>query len=495
MPSRRHDGCRSLLRAALVGLLLAAGAASAQVPVPSITGPISSPGSAFVTPPSALDLASLGWVEEEFFLSGTARAFTASAPLGSDGKWTAAPNGPTAPYTTRILVRRPIEKREFNGTVVVEWLNVSGGLDAAPDWTFVQTLLRREGFAWVGVSAQFQGVAGTGGPLGLSLALKTVNPQRYGPLSHPGDSFSYDIYSQVAAALRSPNGPAPLGPLKPRRIIAIGESQSAFRLTTYVNAVHPTANVYDGFLVHSRGAGSAPLSQAPQAAIPAPSSVHVRDDVDVPTMIFQAETDLVLLGYFADRQPDAGNVRLWEVAGTAHDDTYGLSVGPGDAGRGAADTTYDPPVTSIFGVFECDAPINAGPQHYVLNAALWRLNRWVRTGRVRGGSAPRLAITPGSPPVIERDAFGNAFGGIRTPAVDVPVATHSGLGQTGSAFCGLFGTTVPFDAATLAALYPSHAHYVRAVVRAARQAMRAGYLLKADVIEIKRAAKASSIGG
>src|SRR5690606_30533800 len=115
------------------------------------------------------------------------------------------------------------------------------------------------------------------------LALKSVNPVRYGPLAHPGDSFSYDIFSQVAAALRAPVGPAPLGPLKPRRLIAVGESQSAFRLTTYVNAVHPTARVYDGFLIHSRGASSAPLSQAPQADIPAPASVHVRDDVDVPT--------------------------------------------------------------------------------------------------------------------------------------------------------------------------------------------------------------------
>ncbi|MCW5892855.1 MAG: hypothetical protein KIT14_20270 [bacterium] len=436
----------------------------------------------------------MGWVEEEYFLSGTARAFTAREPLATDGRWVAAADGPTAPYTTRILVRRPVDKRKFNGTVVVEWLNVSGGLDAAPDWTFVQTLLRRDGYAWVGVSAQFQGVAGTGGPLGLSLALKTVNPQRYAPLSHPGDSFSYDIYSQVAAALRSPSGPPPLGPLRPRRIIAVGESQSAFRLTTYVNAVHPTARIYDGFLIHSRGGGSAALSQAPQAAIAAPASVHVRDDVDVPTMIFQTETDLVSLGYFADRQPDAGKVRLWEVAGTAHDDTYGLAVGPGDAGRGAADTTYDPPVTSIFGIFTCNSPINAGPQHYVLNAALWRLARWVRTGKVRGASAPRLTVTPGTPPVIERDALGNALGGIRTPQVDVPIAALSGLGQTGNAFCGLFGTTVPFDAATLASLYPSHTQYVKAVVRAARKAMKAGYLLKADVVEIKKAAKASSIG-
>ena len=45
-------------------------------------------------------------------------------------------------------------RKKFNGTVVVEWLNVSGGVDAAPDWTFAHTELIREGYAWVGVSAQ-----------------------------------------------------------------------------------------------------------------------------------------------------------------------------------------------------------------------------------------------------------------------------------------------------------------------------------------------------
>jgi hypothetical protein len=169
-------------------------------------------------------------------------------------------------------------------------------------------------------------------------------------------------------------------------------------------------------------------------------------------------------------------------------------VGPGDAGRAAADTTHLPPVTSIFGIFTCDKPINAGPQHYVLSAALWHLDRWARTGSVRGGRAPRLQITSGPPPSIERDQLGNALGGIRTPQVDVPIATLSGLGQSGGGFCGIFGTTVPFDDATLAALYPSHAGYVAAIVRAARKAVRKGFLLKVDTPAIKSAAIASDVG-
>lgn len=479
---------------ALAGAMLFATSAVAAVPVPTVHGPITSAGGAFISPPGNIDLPSVGYVEEEFFVSGIARAHTAAGPLLADGKWTAAAAGVTAPYTTRILVRRPVFPSQFNGTVVVEWLNVSGGLDAAPDYTFAQTMLRREGYAWVGVSAQFIGVAGVGGPLGLSLSLKSINPTRYAALEHPGDTFSYDMFSQVAEALRHPAGASPLGSLQPRRLIGVGESQSAFRLVTYVNAIHPIAHAYDGYLIHSRGGGGTPLSQSPQAAINTPPIVLIRDDIDVPVLTFETETDLIGLGFAPARQPDAGNNRLWEVAGTAHDDAYGLQVGPNDIGPGAFDTTYLPPVTSIFGIINCGAPINAGPQHYVLSAAIKRLNRWVRAGRVRGKSAPRIQMS-GNPAAIDRDALGNALGGIRTPQVDVPIATLSGYGQPGGGgFCGLFGTTVPFDGATVASLYPSHADYVSKVKASLKKAVGAGYVLKTDAAAIKAAAQASSIG-
>ena len=148
------------------------------------------------------DLAPLGYVEEEFFVSGTATAYTSAAPLGSDGRWTATPGDDRRLHDPRPGAPPGVAPR-FNGTVIVEWLNVSGGLDAAPDWIFAHTMLMREGYAWVGVSAQLVGVDGSGGPLGLNLSLKAVNPVRYAPLVHPGDSFSYDMFSQVAQALRT----------------------------------------------------------------------------------------------------------------------------------------------------------------------------------------------------------------------------------------------------------------------------------------------------
>src|SRR5262245_38361868 len=200
------------LTAVLCVLLLRLGTAAAQVPSPSIEGPITGPGVPFVQT-TAFDLSTVGYVQEEYFLSGTARAFTNTGPLGVDGKWSVVPAA-TAPYETRIVVYRPAGRKKFNGTVVVEWLNVSGGVDAGPDWTLAHTELIRKGYAWVGVSAQIVGVEGGPALVAVaSLPLKSVNPARYGTLHHPGDSFSYDIFSQAGQAIRQPSGPDPLADL------------------------------------------------------------------------------------------------------------------------------------------------------------------------------------------------------------------------------------------------------------------------------------------
>ena len=88
--------------------------------------------------------------------------------------------------------------------------------------------------------------------------LKNIDPERYGTLVHPGDAYSFDIYSQVGRAI-SERPEDVLGGLVPKQVIAIGQSQSAGFLTTVVNAVHPLDPVYDGFLIHSRVANPAPV--------------------------------------------------------------------------------------------------------------------------------------------------------------------------------------------------------------------------------------------
>jgi hypothetical protein len=489
--SHESDAHRSAA-AFLGGLLcvLAPALVTAAVATPSIVGPITGPGAPSLES-TVFSLAPFEYSEEEFFIAGTATGYVTDGALSSDGRWVARA-GETAAYMTRILVRRPTTRARFNGTVVVEWLNVSGGFDAGPDWTATHTMLLREGFAWVGVSAQFVGVSG-GPPLDRNLDLQAVNPARYGTLLHPGDTFSYDMFSQAGQAIRQ-SADVLLAGSRPKRLVAIGESQSAYRLVTYINAIHPLVGIYDGFLVHSRGGDAAPLSEAPQPAIAGPSLAPIRDDIDVPVLTFQTETDVVGIGFFAARQLDRGNVRTLEVAGTAHVDTYLAVVGSTDQGRAALDTTHLPPVRSLFdGTVTCDFPINSGPQHYVLSAALRRLTGWVTSGRAPA-SAPPLQVDPGFPPLIRRDRLGNALGGIRTPQVDVPIAAVSGTGQPVGSACSRFGTTIAFDAATLLSLYPDHRAYVAAVKRATKRAVRRGWVLAPDAKAIRQAAAASDIG-
>ena len=458
---------------------IAASAAAQTVAAPTLTGPITGGEHGFPFIGTALDLAAYAYVEEEFFVAGTARAFASAAPLSPDGRWTVTPAG-RADYRTRVLVRRPRDAADFNGTVLVEWLNVSGGLDAGPDWAFLHSLILRDGYAWVGVSAQAVGVAGFPSDhprraLGNAGALKVCDPTRYGPLVHPGDSYSYDMYSEVGRALRDPQGADPLGGAEVRELIAIGESQSASRLATYLNAVHREARVYDAFLVHSRGGGSAPLSQAPEPAREAPRPVWIRDDLAVPVLAFATETDLIGLAFYPARQPDTDRLRLWEVAGTAHADLYQLTVAMRDSNRTPLGNSA---------IAACELPLNDGPQHYVLKAAVHHLRGWARDG-TPPPPAPRLRVVPGDPDRILRDGFGNALGGIRTAPVDVPVATLSGEGNSGGVFCRLFGVTEPFEPAILAALYGGEAAYRAAVDQAVVDAVRAGFLLEPDAQQMR----------
>lgn len=472
------------------------GGATGSVPV--VSGPL--PGRS-VTVGGAFDLEGLGYLEEEFFVAGVGRSFRMAGPRGSDGAW-AVETAATAPFTTRLLVRRPADPARFNGTVLVEWLNVSAGADGSPEWSFAHRHLVREGFAWVGVSAQRAGI--DGGGLVEGLHLKKADPERYAPLDHPGDAFAYDIFTQAGRVLRTPNGASPLAPLGPQRLVAAGESQSAAFLVTYINAIDPLDPVYQGFLVHGRGGSGAGLAgfgtEEPEGGAapggPDRSAIRragerIRADVRVPVLTVQSETDVVALGGWLARQPDADRHRLWEIAGSAHGDTYLLVAAAQDSGslEPAALAELLRPTTETF-VGTTDLPVNAGPQqHYVLQAAISHLERWIRDGTAPP-TADRLELLEGGAGLVP-DEHGIAKGGVRTPWVDVPTARLSGLGQTGAGFAFLFGTTEPFDPRELARAYPGgKGEYLERFARSLADAVEAGFLLAADVAEIEAIAAA-----
>ena len=248
-----------MLRRAAVGLMAVAllmglGAQPAlagvgDVETPTVFGPQpTGPGN---TPFLAtdLDLASKGYVEEEFEYSGNAFAYDRTGP--NDQTATKITTGGDAndgryPYRTRMIVRRPVDPADFNGTVIVEWMNVTAGFDVEWNWFGDPQYLIDHGYAWVGISAQNTGVN----------FLKSFNAARYGDLSianpvpnpqSDGDPLSFEIYSAgIKALLGAGSGADPLNGLRPQTVIASGESQSGSRLSTCLLYTSPSPR--DGLL-------------------------------------------------------------------------------------------------------------------------------------------------------------------------------------------------------------------------------------------------------
>jgi hypothetical protein len=412
-----------------------------------------------------IDLAGQGYVEEEYLLSGRADTYEQVGAWTGDGRWATRVATTGNPYTTRMMVVRPNDPARFNGTVVIEWLNVSFGVDIPVDFSQSYRHFLREGYAYIGVTTQKAGAD----------KLKSLDPGRYGAVNISADTLSYDIFSQAARAVRA--NPQVLGGRAPAVVLGTGHSQSALRLTTYANAIQPVHDVYDGVMIHGRAALAAPIGDG---AI-GPLSAKIRTDLGVPVFVLQSETDVVAS---ASVRQDTARVRTWEVAGTAHADQYGLDLYNAANARDGSINNGAPTT--------CDKPVNAMTFRYAENAAFSYLDRWAR-----GGAAPPLA-----PPIsmllnliILRDGDQNALGGVRLPDFDAPVAAYAPNNSGGNVAgaCLLLGTTTPFTTARIRQLYPDHATYVAKFTAAADRALQSGYLLRADRDEAVARAQAAPV--
>lgn len=454
-------------------------------PVADLSQEIAGGNGVFMGSSSSENLRGTGYVQHEYFAVGTSTSYRTTNGLPGDGRWTFVPEG-SASFRTRVVVRRPVDPARFSGAVVVEWLNVSGGVDADPEYASLREEILRRGDVWVGVSAQKIGVVG--GPVLVTVpgtssvtgkGLVAIDPVRYGSLEHPGDGYSFDVFTQVARAVRA--GGASMGGLRPKQVLAAGESQSAIALTTYVNGVQPLTGEFDGFFIHSRASVPLPLVRPGEyadlsSAITGLKPTVFRSDTAVPIMDIQAESDVTgVLDSVAARQPDSSKFRLWEVAGTSHADVHLLG-----------------PISSTI---DCGAPINNGPMHLVAKAAFRALGTWVVTGTAPP-TAPLFTLTSDVSPNIARSGDGIALGGVRTPPVDVPVDVLSGApGPNPALLCLLLGSTLPLPSARLAARYPTRAEYLQLYRSDAAATIRAGFVLAADRQALLRFAAPSRVSG
>src|SRR5689334_18608397 len=110
--SRRVAGVRLIM--AMVVVLVAASCAQTIT-----TGTNPDLGSTF-------DLSTVGYERSESYLAGFANTYALTAPIPTNGKLQVAaePRSAAGRYRTRLSVIRPIDPAKFNGTVIVEWLNV-----------------------------------------------------------------------------------------------------------------------------------------------------------------------------------------------------------------------------------------------------------------------------------------------------------------------------------------------------------------------------------
>ena len=429
--------------------------AQAAAPQMEITGPIVAdfPGSGGINviySASAIELIDKGYIEEEFFIEGLANTYSTgdmrSSEVLSSGHH----------YRTRIVVRRPKDAVAFNGTAVIEWMNVTGGTDKDIDWWFSGDHFISEGYAYVFVSAQQDGIK----------SLKNYNSDRYGSLNvsydatSDKDALSYDIFTAVGFGLSGQSGVSLqstlLGPLKPKTLIATGHSQSASRLAVYLNNIHFLNPIYDGFMVHGGGG-------------------RIRDDKPVRVFKVMSETDLPIFG--VNRQPNTDRFRQWEVAGSSHVDLdFELEYAKVRLKRdGKSPELAEPRMP------DCALPsFSRIPFRHVINSAYEHLVVWVQEG-VAPPEAEFLKTSQGIPEFeFARDAFGNILGGIRLAMHEVPTAKNTGMNNGNSPFCYLYGSYEPFSKETLKNLYPTADSYVQAVREIVEKNIDEGFILPSD---------------
>jgi len=489
----------------VLAMLAAAFPAALATPVPHVTGPLpvsptSYPFGAADHTLMPQDLRSMGYVEEEFLISGTANVYD----------W---PNlGPAtvrvahAPYTTRVLVRRPKNRSKFSGTVAVEMLNPSNRFDLNIGWALSHSEFVRNGDAWVGITAK---------PIAVA-ALKKFDPERYKDLSWanpvplddprncanvPNDSerttengLVWDINSQTAAWLKSRDKTNPLlygvaanAPHPVQHLYAWGFSQIGGFLVTYANAIHPLdvqANgkpLFDGYLIGTPVLGT-PINQC-AGPISAEDPLRKVHNTGVPVIRVMTTSDYLLA--IAARQPDSDTdsekFRNYEVAGAAHatpDELY-FSAAPSDIVKASRQV---PPMNCKEG------PRSRFPSSVAFDAAWRALDEWVRKG-IPAPHADPIRVEDGKPVL---DEFGNVTGGVRSPFVDVPTATWFGS-STGTSFCFIAGHEVPFDSARLKHLYPNHKDYERQVAADVTKLSNKRWITRSDSVKLMEEAKRANV--
>jgi hypothetical protein len=460
---------------AIVGLaagLLSAGAGSAvAAPVENVDAAtlseVNRPGTNMISA-APFDVGAYGYVEREFFATGSAHRY-----LKADGSVFGREYSASAPltrgeiagdYTTRTVVRQP-SADIFNGTLVVEWTNVTTGQDGEFVFGESYNTLLSEGYAVAVVSAQKVGVDN----------LVATLPERYGDLevepelcaaTCPADTMSWDIIAQVSKALRDASN-SPFAHLDIDNVILTGQSQSAGLTAAYYNLFHTDHRLFDGFVFWD---GAGPL----------------RTDIDTPAIALSSWTF-----NSGGPVPVTGRyTREWEINGAAHGSAFvheymdAVFVRDGTQPNGQSFTDWH------LGIGHC-ASTQVGTKvrvGQVIGGAINSVRRWIRTGKPASPTTTFLRNADGT---LAHDDRGFVIGGVQIADAATPVVRFEH--NTGGWTCPAAGAWADYTAQELEQMYVSHDSYVKKVTRVTLAALAKGHIIAADAKATIREARASEI--
>jgi len=455
-----------------------------------------------------INLKEVGYAEREFTMSGGDTIYRENGLWSSNGKWGVTASQTNVPYTTRLLVRYPTNPAKFNGTVVFEWLNDTTGGDQDPVWAQLYNELISHGYAYVGVTAQRAGMKD----------LAAWDPKRYGKLGDSNDGQSYEIFTQAAEAIKADSATL-LGGLTPKELIGTGDSQSAFRVDTYVNAIQPLKHVFNGFLAVGRSAVAAPIGEGLVATSPFPALI--RTDNTAPLIQLNTQGDIEELDAAAARQPDNNYLRTWELAGASHIDAHEAAyetetIAREEPNLEVPSCVFGTPIEGTGTALDGHNQTDNMPLFEVEDAAMSALQNWV-VGGVQPAHGSQIETIPGLFDlyyIVIKNQYGIGEGGIQMPDAQVPVESYSAINfakpseesltqqgiqseledvfttlETGGisnealrddGLCLLSGYFNDFSSSQLKSLYPTSASYASKFASAANAEVSAGFMTPED---------------
>lgn len=488
--------------------------------LPTVSAPVA------VTPTSrpflgaAEAMAKAGYIEEEYFLSGTANTYDWSGK-GHGVKVIAGPGK----YVTRILVRRPRDAKRFGGNIEVTVLNASLNVDTGGPTDFAQ--MAKQGDVWIGITTKAS----------TAKALKKFDPVRYAVIdwSNPAppekrcanptmippymaggkqvieamakagiknswpeyeDGLVWDMLGQLGLLLKSDARESILPGFAKPHVFMTGFSQSSIYIRTFVAGFHDRYRdrdgkpVYDGYLAIV-GPAMIRINQCAKD-IELEDAFQKLTPPDVPFISLSSEGEMWQARY--TQQPDAftrrGGIVSYELAGTSHSRADYPGASPDLLSRPSTEDLAKAGMNwpaAPSGMAKDGTMPNDLPWAPVLRGAYRNLVLWSRKG-IRPPQSAGIALD--AKLEISRNSNGNAIGGVRSPYIDAPTATHTGY-LTAGGMGGISGKKKPFTPEQLKALYPDQATYLAEFSASVDRLLKSRWISKEDAEAMKAAARKS----